>query len=252
MEEALNQAPPDAQSAPDGQAGTEPNAPAGASAEPAPVTLDPAILKQIEEVAPGMTPEGLVKSYRESRAALGKTQNELNQLKQQYEPFTPVLDKINSDPEYAATLARASEEYLGGSGSGAAGNTNAAFDPIANRLRELETRIAQQDMGRSIEALQQKYPQDVDEAVVAAINNRVIQTGDGNVEGHFWALMGETLVERAKARAQEAAVKEVVQNNERFPASADIQPGAPAVPDISQMSEADQLREFAQILEGEG
>jgi len=112
-----------------------------------------------------------------------------------------------------------------------------AFDPMQQRLNQVEMELYSQKMNSDLDAIAAKYP--MDPATRNEIFRMVDQTGIGNVNSHYWELMGPKLVQGASGAAAEQTAESIAKANQSYVPNA----GQSSVPaqafDVTKMSQGD-------------
>jgi hypothetical protein len=151
------------------------------------------------------------------KRGMNEAQRNANEIRQRYQPFDPLVNEIHNNPAYAKFLEEQSREfYSGDDGSGAVPHELAqTLDPLVNRLNQMETKLANQEMQEQIAGLKAKG-YDVTPEDETAVWNKVIETGSRNVVDHYWAVKGPSLVQAAAKNAKQQTVDGIRKANESY------------------------------------
>jgi len=174
--------------------------------------------KDIAALGDGYTPETVVSKTQDLIKGMNDAQMGHASYKQRMSAMEPVVDYMNQDPKFREHMRTSAEGYFSGSkddGYGERAETSQpspmgnAFDPMQQRLNQVE------------------------------IFRLIDQTGNGNVNAHYWELMGPKLVQSASGTAAEQTAESIAKANQSYVPNA----GQSSVPaqafDVTKMSQSD-------------
>jgi len=172
---------------------------------------------EIAKLGDGYSLSNIAEKAQALKRGMNDAQRQANEIKQRYQPFDPLVNELHNNPAYAKFLEEQSREfYSGDDGSGAVPHELAqTLDPLVNRLNQMETKLANQEMQEQLAGLKAKG-YDVTPEDETAVWNKVIETGNRNVVDHYWAVKGPSLVQAAAKNAKQQTVDGIRKANESY------------------------------------
>lgn len=221
-----------------GQAEVEPGAEGGGVASEAtpetteaPQATDYAALEErTKAFGDGYSLSNLPDKYESARREMNEAQRLKIETERRYEPVKPLIEKLQSDPQFAAKLQSAAQEYFGGGGydqTEVPPEVKTGLDPLVNRLNQMEVQLAGEQMDRDIDKLK-TGGMPIDDNVKNQIYQMVVDTGSKDVEAHAWKILGPQMVKQAGQEATKEVAEKIKGNNSKY---VNV-PGGPA-PDAS-------------------
>lgn len=191
-------------------------------AESAPVEspqVDYTALEQsVAQLGDGYTLSNIGEKLADMKRGMNDAQRTASENEQRYRQFTPLLERVQNDAEYARALQKATQEYFEGSDGIDADvppEVSAALDPLHNRIAQMENQLAGEQMDREINDLKAKG-MPIDDQAYNQIMQRVIDTRSRDVTAHAWALLGPKMVAGASKDATTNTAEQIKKNNEKY------------------------------------
>jgi hypothetical protein len=240
---------------PQGQAELEPGEVAATPTEEAPAepqAVDYAALEaKVAELGEGYSLTNIYDKVSDLRKGMNEAQRKAVEIERKYEPVQPLVEKLQTDPAFAAKLQGAAHEYFSG-GDYDTTNTeipqevSKTLDPLYQKISNMEVQLAGERMDREIDLLKnQGMP--IDDEVKNQIYQRVVDTRSEDVKAHAWAILGPKMVEQASKQAKTEVTEKIKGNSQKYiPTPGGSTSGKPY--DVTQMSkeeiDADMMREL--------
>lgn len=142
----------------------------------------------LEEIAKAynMTPAQVIKSYGEAQKKITKTSQELSDYRKRMQWAEQFGHEINTKKGLREHIEGFYEDK-----SDIPPEVKGAIDPITQRLNQLEIRNYDLEMNAKIKEIGEQFP--IDQTIRDSIFKAVSDTGNPDVEAHYWKLMGPKL-----------------------------------------------------------
>ena len=179
---------------------------------PEPQAPDYSSLKvEAEGLPPGMTVDGLIKSYGEARGTLNTTQQEYADYQKQYEWAKDFETSLQQDPELEKHIRSYYDDKSPPQG------VDTAINPLAQKVAALETHIQSAEMKKELDTLGDKYPDVITDEIKASVFAEAARTNNGDVAGIAWRLAGPTIAAKAAESATTQTAEQIQANNASYP-----------------------------------
>lgn len=222
------------------------------SASPAPSpSVDPSVsLNQQLQAQLGIS----VEDVKNLRAGMNQAQREAAEAKKRLRALEPIIEYGERDPNFVPYLYEQTRAYGNGQGPDQIQVDRSVLnvlDPIQQRLRASEDRIAAWEFHQNMNSLGSEYPDFVDANVKQQLALDAEATGNYDLEYHFFKRYGRSLMEKAKAKGTNEAVKQMQHQNQLYKTGVTTTSVAPPTP-VAQMNEAQKEKfindEFERIM----
>lgn len=231
-----------------GQAQTEPGEVTAPIAEPVtePQAVDYAALEaKVAELGDGYSLSNLADKYEDARRGMNDAQRKSVEIERRYEPVSPLIDKLQSDPQFAAKLQQAAQEYFTGGEVDAASSdippdVSQSLNPLYNRIANLEIENAGNKIDQEIARLRTDG-MIIDDNDYNKIMQRMVDTkSDAGMVGEIaWGVVGPKMVSNAAKQATTDVTDKIKDNSTKYvPTPGGSTSGKPY--DVTQMSQ-DQI-----------
>jgi len=187
---------------------------------PEPQAIDYAALEEkAAGLGEGYSLSNLADKYESARREMNDAQRNSVDIERKYEPVRPLIDKLQSDPAFAAKLQSAAQEYFDGGTEfqykEAPNEVNQTLDPVYQRLSTMETQLAGEKMDREIDRLRgDGMP--IDDAAYNKIMQRVVDTRNDDVQAHAWSILGPSMVSNAAKQATTDVADKIKGNSSKY------------------------------------
>ncbi len=179
----------------------------------------------LEEKAAGLgegySLSNLGDKYEEARRGMNDAQRNSVEIERKYEPVRPLIDKLQSDPAFAAKLQGAAQEYFdGGTNPQYQDNTNEVnqtLDPLYNRVANLEVENAGHKIDQEIARLRADG-MEIGDTEYHQIMQRMIDTkaDPSQVKDFAWGVMGPSMVSNAAKQATTDVADKIKGNSSKY------------------------------------
>lgn len=233
-----------------GQADVQPGAEGGGIADAttketttAPQAVDYAALEEkVAGLGDGYTLSNLGEKYEDARRGMNDAQRKSVETERRYEPVSPLIDKLQSDPQFAAKLQQAAQEYFTGGEVDAASSdippdVSQSLNPLYNRIANLEIENAGNKIDREIDKLRADG-MPIDDSAYNQIMQRMVDTKSDDVSAIAWGIIGPQMVKNAAKQATTDVTDKIKDNSAKYiPTPGGPTSGKPY--DVTQMNQAD-------------
>ena len=180
--------------------------------EPAqvPQTDYSALEAQTAELAPGLTLSSLPESYKQARKEMGQTSQEFADYKKSMAWATDFEQQIQSDPG----LEKHIRDYYTDNETQAPREVQTATNPLARDVHDLKTHIQSMEMNKTLDNLQNKYPDHMNDDMRNKVFQEVAATSNQDVEGIFWRLKGPEIAATSGQQAASQTAEAMARNND--------------------------------------
>ena len=176
-----------------------------------------ALETEVAQLGDGYTLSNIGEKMSDLKRGMNDAQRTASENEQRYSQFTPLLERVQNDADYARALQQATQEYFEGGGTNAdvPPEVNATFEPLNNRIAQMENQLAGEQMDREITQLKSDG-MPIDDQAYNQIMQRVIDTRSRDVKAHAWALLGPKMVAGASKDATHNTADQIKKNNEKY------------------------------------
>jgi len=171
----------------------------------------------VAKLGDGYTLSNIGEKMADMKRGMNEAQRTATENDQRYSQFTPLLERVQNDADYARALQKATQEYFEGDGTSAdvPPEVSASFEPLNNRIAQMENQLAGEQMDRTINELK-AGGMPIDDQAYNQIMQRVIDTRSRDVTAHAWALLGPKMVAGASKDATHQTADQIKKNNEKY------------------------------------
>lgn len=161
--------------------------------------------QSLEEIAKAynMTPAQVIKSYGEAQKKITKTSQELSQFRNKYQWADQFAHEINN----RKGLREHIESFFESDRTSVPSEVKQAIDPVYQDVAQMKTYMHSMQMNSALDGLARDgYP--IDAAIREKVFERVAESGNPDVEAHYFKIMGPDFFSKSRSEMRRDAARD--------------------------------------------